>query len=157
MKFVDFTMPWEQPYQFIHPSVTVEGMEDEHITFTVKCWGGAIAGYWYRVEFCFQDVLEYRWLEFWTSYADFELPKSQYSFSPGEVVNSVYVENILSKGILRAYPGDRIQGASEEDVRHFMLPFDDYGTFHIIALAYTITIGEQLSMEAPEEQFRRKT
>lgn len=156
MKFVDFEMPWERPYQFIYPSVTVEGWEEDAITFIIRCWVGAIDGYWHRVEMRFESVIEYRWYEFGSYYEDSDLPRSKYGFKPGEIINSAYVEHLFAKTVIHGVDGERLDGLKKEAIRHFRASFDDYGTFHIIALDYKIIIGDKLSGDAPEEQFKPK-
>jgi len=87
-------------------------------------------------EIIFSRVIEYRWIH-----------EDYYYVSGGEaagfrlieIIDSKYVEEMAANSPWRRYPGKRFGPfIPESDVRHFRLPFDDYGVFDIIALGVSV-------------------
>jgi len=90
----------------------------------------------------FTDVLEYRWVASGFDYEAYPQHENDYEFGLIEVVDSAYIETMVSRGMFREYAGQRFgEVIPESSVRHFRLAFDDYGSFDIVALGVSVILG----------------
>jgi len=89
-------------------------------------------------EVIFDDVLEFRWIEFDAGYEQYPEHDEDLAFGLIEIIDSAYVETMASYSRWRDYPGRRIRDQPESLVRHFRFGFDDWGSLDIIATKIAI-------------------
>jgi len=89
-------------------------------------------------QIAFSDVLEFRWVEHEAAYEVYTQHEDDFEFGLIEILDSAYVEAMAAHSGGRLYPGTRIRGRPEAEVRHFRFAADDWGTLDIIATEISI-------------------
>ncbi len=144
MQFINIPIPGKSTAFVNGPWVEVQGIADEAVHLVLKYifnWlpdGKKVYG-----EFRFKNVFEYRFRTFENLYEDFpeleHYPPGVSCFGLIDIQGSPYIENLLSKGPLRNYPGERLGHVlKESDLHHYAVSFDDYGAFDILALEVSV-------------------
>lgn len=129
------------------PSVTVNSTEDGPVSVRIVFQAepsplGAMAKF---TILTFGNVLEYRWVA--SNFTYFMANPDDYAFGLIEIIDSQLLEMMAANGMYKGRPeGMRLGGIiREEDVRHFRIGFDHYGTIDILCLALEIAHTVQVS------------
>jgi len=105
-------------------------------------------------EITFHTVFEYRWMSDGHEYDDFDedIPIDEFEemgSSLMEITGSAYKENMLANGPYGGYAQGRLGGTIREDeLRHFVLLWDDYGVFTVLALNVTVSEFESTGADS---------
>lgn len=123
-----------------NPSVVVRGVPDGPVALELRFVAQEAPGDNPAVHtrLTFESVFEYRWIAFNQSYPTYN--DQDYEFALIEIVESEWIEAMLSGGMRRAEPpGQRFSSEIGEDaLHHYRIGFDDYGTFDVICLGLRI-------------------